>query len=361
MAFDLSSIFKKGITSNNDPSCIGVDIGASAIKIVQLKSQRGVPTLETYGELQLGPYEGSDVGRETNLPQNKIVQALIDILRESGATGKRAAYALSYNSSFTKVIRLQTLDQSQIGIMLPIEARKYIPTSLSKVTLDWVALGEDKEKRETEVLLSAVYNESASRYESIMRDAQLNVTDSEIELFSSIRSVVSPEDKTVAVIDFGASSTRLYIVRNGFIHKTHSVTPSGVEITRSLASGLKVSFLEAEETKRTYGLIGNPDNPEIQKALTKSLERGIRELHTVIVRYEQEYSEHIEKVIVTGGGALLKGLPAYLQSIFSHPVVYANPFDKIQYQAFLEDTLKEAGPSFAVSIGIALRGFQNIK
>lgn len=363
MAFDLSSVKKLLKKDINAPSTrevfLGVDIGSSAIKVVQIKNVKGVPTLETYGELQLGPYEGVDIGRSTRLVPSKLVEALVDIMREASATAQQVAFAFPYNASFTNVVVVPTLDTEKIPAMLPVEARKYIPISLSKVALDWIPLGTSTESGSTKVLLSAIYTQAIQKYEEVMRGAALEVIASEIEIFSSLRSIVSPTDEVVAILDFGASSTRLYIVEKGVVRKTHSVLLSGSDITTTIAQALSIEFTRAEEIKRAQGLEGVGETPELQKALTQALDRGLRELHTVMVRYEQEQGVHIEKVILSGGGSLLKGINVYAQDMFARPVTSAIPFDKVAYPAFLEDTLKEAGPSFAVAVGVALRAFQN--
>lgn len=362
MGFDLSSL--KSFLNNDTVSSvkragvIGVDIGSSALKIVQLKDVKGTPTLETYGELQLGPYEGVDLGRGTHLPPAKMIEALVDILREAGATGKDAAFALSYNSSFTTTISIPTLDQERISTMIPVEARKYIPISLAKVTLDWFPVATNVSEKTTQVLISAIFNDALSRYESIMRESNLNTVSSEIEIFSSIRSILSPKDDSVAILDCGATSTRLYIVKRGVVVKTHSVLLSGVELTKALSEGIGVEFSKAEELKREVGLGGRENDPRIQKTLVQTLERGLREIHTVVKRYEEKESINLEKVVLSGSSSLLYGMQTFVQDMFSRPVTSADPFSKVAYPAFLEDTLKEAGPSFAVAVGVALSAFQ---
>jgi type IV pilus assembly protein PilM len=365
MAFGLSSLtslLKTDISKTPAKTgVLGIDIGSSAIKIVQLRNEKGVPTLETYGELQLGPYEGVDLGRSTHLPAQKITEALIDILREAGATGKDVAFALSYNSSFTTTIPIPTLEQERIGAMVPIEARKYIPISLTKVTLDWFPLSVHKEEKITHVLITAIYNEALSRYESIMQGGGLTTVASEIEIFSSIRSILSPKDDVVGILDFGASSTRLYVVKKGVVGKTHSVLLSGVELTHALEEALSIEFKAAEDLKRNRGLQMEEGASSAQRTLLNVLERGLRELHTVITRYEQEEGVAVSKIILSGSGSMLSGLGTYTQDMFSKTAVFADPFSKVAYPAFLEDTLKVAGPSFAVAVGVALHAFQKIQ
>lgn len=360
MAFGISSLFKSDSKSTSPKAgVIGVDIGSSAIKVVQIKDVKGVPTLETYGELQLGPYEGVDVGRTTRLTEQKSIEALVDILREAGATGKDTVFSLSYNSSFVTVISIPTLDSEKIGTMIPVEARKYIPISLTKVTLNWIPLGTNKTDKTTLVFLSAIYNDAFTRYGSIIKGSGLTIIGSEIEISACVRACVNPKDERVAVIDCGASSTRLFIVEKGVVKKTHSTLLSGLDLTKALNETLSMEFKEAEELKRTVGLVGSAGEPRIQKALAQVLERGLRELHTVIKRYEEVDNVPVQKIILSGSGALLQGLVPYMSDMFSRPVTVAQPFANIAYPAFLEDVLKEAGPSFSVAIGVALSAFRN--
>ena len=365
MAFGLSSftsLFKSDTQKTSAKgSVIGVDVGVSAIKVVQIKNAKGVPTLETYGELQLGPYEGIEVGRNTHLPTQKSIEALIDILREAGTSGKEVAFALPYNSSFINVVSLPTIDTEQVASMIPIEARKYIPISLTQVSLDWFILGVNESEKTMQVLILATYAETLSKYGTIMTGAGLSTIAQEVEVFSSVRSTASLKDESIAIIDFGASSSRLYLVEKGVIKKTHSILMSGVELTRAVSSALGISFEEAEEQKRIFGMHGNTDDPRLQKAMLGVLERGLRELHTVTARYEESNNTKVQKVVTSGSGALLKGFNKYVGDMFSVPVALADPFAKVAYPAFLEDTLKEAGPSFAVAVGTALRAFQTTK
>ena len=80
---------------------------------------------------------------------------------------------------------------------------------------------------------------------------------------------------------------------------------------------------------------------------------------TVIKRFEESEHTTIEKIVITGSGALLNGLDAYMHDMFSHTIVIANPFAKVAYPAFLEDTLTQGGPVFSGAVGVALRALQN--
>ncbi len=363
MAFDLSKLSSL-FNSKNSPlggSVVGVDVGSSSIKIVELANVDGVATLTTYGELQLGPYDNTEIGRSVRLKNDKLILAFVDILREASATAKQASIAISYNSSFTTIISVPEQDPEKITTLIPIEARKYVPVSLSDVTIDWFPVSAHTDEKNTKILLAAIHNEALARYESMVAGANLSRVAQEIELFSTIRTVVRQEDTTVAIIDMGAGSTKLSLVHGGIIATSHSVLMCGADLTNAIAKVKGINFKSAEEEKRGQGLGIVADNPALEKEFVNILERGFREIHTVIKKYELEEACKIEKIILTGGGALLKGLLPYTKDMLSSPVVLADPFAKVAYPAFLEDTLKEAGPSFAVAVGAALRGLSSVK
>jgi len=358
MAFKLSnitSLLKKDIKAPADRTIIGVDVGSSAIKIVQVHDNKGTATLDTYGELQLGPYGDVEIGRSTNLPLQKLTEAFVDILRESSASSKDVALAISYNSSFSTIVPIPTKNPKEIDAMVPVEARKYIPIPLNEVSLDWFPVSATSDQNSTKVLLAAIHNNSLEKYKSMIKGASLNQQFSEIEIFSAIRSSVEQDDTTAAVIDLGATSTKLYIAERGVVGKTHSLRMNGVELTQALANATGVSFKEAEELKRQVGLFGVESDPSVQATMLSILEKGFREMHIMTSRYRDEEQSEIKKVILTGSGALLKGLDVYVNDMFGVEVVISDPFSKVAYPAFLEDTLKEAGPTFTVAVGAALR------
>ncbi len=363
MSLDFSkfgSILKKDAGQRTESGgVIGVDVGASSIKIVQLRENKKAATLDTYGELQLGPYEDSEIGRGTHLRIDRLVEAFVDILREAAAGARKVSIAISYSSSFNAIITVPTDDPEKISTMIPIEARKYVPVPLTDVSIDWFPVSAKSDRKVTKILLAAIHNDALKRYESMVHGADLISISTEIELFSTIRTATTQSDTTVGIIDLGASATKLYLVHKGVVGKTHSVPMNGVELTTAISKILNIDFRAAEEKKRNEGLTVVADNPDLEKAFTQILERGFREIHTVIKRFEEEEGLQVEKIILSGGGALLRGLLPYTTDVLSCQAELANPFSKVAYPAFLEDTLREAGPSFAVAVGAALRGLAN--
>ena len=132
-----SNLFNSFSGPKKSASVLGIDVGASSVKIVQLKKKNGKAVLETYGEIALGPYASAQVGQSTSPPAEKIGEALTDLMREANVTAHTGGIAVPLSSSLISVITLPTKSKEDLKTMVPIEARKYIPVPVSEVALDW--------------------------------------------------------------------------------------------------------------------------------------------------------------------------------------------------------------------------------
>ncbi len=362
MAFSFQSLFSSGTQS-----VVGIDIGTSAIKVVQLKRERGHVLLETYGAIALGPYAGLEIGRATSLSADKISEALTDVLREANVTTKNAALSIPYSSSLITVLKLPASIEKQLSAVVPIEARKYIPVPINEVMLDWFVVGTDKEKAATskiEVLLVAIHNDTISKFRSIGASAGLQVGFFEIEVFSSVRAALEHGIAPIAVVDMGAGTTKFYVVERGLVRESHIISQGSQDLTLAASRALNIPVTQAEEWKRRFGLGPTNGITETQASLADSLQLSlsplVSELARTVAAYETRMNQSISELVLTGGGAGLKGLQDFAQKNISTPVRLADPFSKTQTPAFLEQILKEAGPEFSVAVGLALRRLQEI-
>ena len=135
----LSSFFKK------EASVLGIDIGSSALKVVQVKKKHGRAVLETYGELALGPYATIEVGRAVSLPAEKMIEAIKDLMREAKTTTVQCGTALPLSASLITFVTIPQVPEKQIGEVVAIEARKYIPVPLNEVLLDYSVIPREEQ------------------------------------------------------------------------------------------------------------------------------------------------------------------------------------------------------------------------
>ncbi|HEV7702071.1 MAG TPA: type IV pilus assembly protein PilM [Candidatus Paceibacterota bacterium] len=355
-------------------SAVGIDIGSSAIKIVEIKRKGSKAVLETYGAIALGPYGGEDAGRVTNLPVEKVSEALKEVLKQSGVTTASGAFSIPVQSSLIFAIDLPpSIKDSEMSTIVSTEARKYIPVPITEVSVDYfmlpkkepsfVEMNNSSELPSTpnekiNVLVVATQNDAVAKSRSIVSGSGLTSSFFEIEIFSSIRANFEHELSPVLLIDFGASRTKLSIVEFGMVKSYHSINRGGADISDSISKSLSIPFYEAEKMKKEFGLFGNPTEKNLADIIKIHVDYIFSETNNVLLGYEKEYGSIISKVIFTGGGCMLKGLKEVAANNFRAEIEIGHPFSKINAPEFLEKVLETTGPEFAVALGLALRKLQ---
>ena len=171
----------------------------------------------------------------------------------------------------------------------------------------------------------------------------------------------SGNDQTVMIIDMGARATKLYIVERGVLRSSHIINKGAQDITLALSKALTLTVNEAENMKRLYGLKGGPEYKELTEIITVNLDYVFYEANATLLNYQKKYNKNIAKVVLTGGGVLLKGFIDLAKISFQTDVVMADPFSKLETPAFLGEQFAQAGPEFAVAIGAALRRLSEIQ
>jgi len=368
------------IISDAERNAIGVDIGTSAIKVVEIKKKGGKIILETYGAIALGPYATLEAGQVTNLPVDKLSLALKEVLKQSGVSLSSPGFAIPVQLSLIFIIELpDNVKESEVTTIVSTEARKYIPVPITEVSLDYFILPkkemsfEEMNTEKTEVnnadsaqttkekvsaLVVATQNDAITKYRSIITECNLTASFFEIEIFSSIRANFEHELSPILLMDFGASRTKLSIVEFGMVRSFHSVERGGADITLSISQSLSIPFPEAEKMKKEFGLFGNPAEKTLSDIIKVHTDYIFSETNNVLLGYEKKHNRAISKVIFTGGGSLLKGLPEIAANNFRAEVTIGHPFNKVGAPFFLHKVLETVGPEFAVALGLALRKLQ---
>lgn len=361
MAFNFKKVFSSvpKVTPPLTSKVVGIDFGSSSIKVVEVEKNEGVLSLSTYGELQLGPYGESGLGNAVKLPLQKRIEALVDVLRESGVTAKTGALALPLSDSFVTIIPLQAKAGEDIAPRVHVEARKYIPVPLTDVALEWSEVAQEgkKDKLTREVLLVAILNEALREMNALGESVAMASRRSELEIFSTLRAVTKESDSSIAVIDVGAKTSKLYIAEAGFLCRIHRVQTGGSYVTSSLAKQKNISFEDAENIKRSADS-QSEDGQLIKKIMSTAFDRTFQEFKRVLDQYQTRTGKKVSRVVATGGASLHHDFVPLLSYALDAQVEITNPFNKIAYPAFMEDTLTSIAPVFTVALGAALQSFE---
>lgn len=358
----LGGIFKGASSST---SVVGLDIGSSAIKAVQLKKERGKVILETYGAVSLGPYAKKEIGEVVILDKDIVAAALKDLFKEANVTTGSIALAVPSAASLVFVLELPKVSEQELKSIVQTEARKYIPVPIDEVSMDWWEMpeqDEDEESNTVKILVVAIRKDTISFLQSVAQEVELSLEFFEVELFSNIRSSLEHELQPIALVDFGASATRVAIIEYGIVRHFQVINKGSASLSHLLTQSMQVSFVKAEDLKKEVGVMPQSGHDETKKyvgeSLTSSISGILGEVQGAILNYERNRNKVVTKVVLVGGGGRMPGLLDFVSQKLNIEVVNALPFSKTQNPAFLDEVLDQIGVEFGVAVGLALRGIQ---
>ena len=338
---------------------VGLDIGPSFIKVVQLRREKEKIILDTYGEIPLGPYAGMISGQSVRLGEEKMIEAINDLFREAKINARNTVIAIDPSASYVSLIKVPKVDDDQLRTMIPIEARKYIPIPLTEVQMDWwhipATIKFNKQDDVVDIVLAPVNNETLAMYDRLVKKIGLTNVEYEIHGYSIARSSASHTHKMVMYVDIGSQYTTLSLMYQNIMLDLHVISHGSQESTMQISKALSVSVETAEDTKRTFGYKEDFSNPYIKDIMELSSYPLFGEVARLSLMYERKYNQHIEGIILSGGGARVSGvLDVYSQTVHIAGRI-ATPFERVSVPEFLSEMIERVGPTYAVAIGCALK------
>lgn len=340
-------------------AALGLDIGSASIKVVQLRREKEKIILDTYGEIALGPYAGLAAGQAVHLGEEKLIEAIQDVLKEAKVTAHNAVVSIDSSAAFVSLVKVPKVEDSELRTMMPFEARKYIPIPLTEVQMDWwhipttVNIGANE--RMINVVLAAVKNETLTTYDRMIKKLNLTNVEYEIQGYSMLRSVSPQSSGMILYVDIGGQYTTLSLIHNNTVLDMHVISRGSQDSTIQLSKALSIPIDTAEETKRTFGYPGDKSNPYVKDVMQLSSYPLFGEVARLSLMYERKYNQSIEGIILSGGGARVLGvLDAYKETVHIAGRV-ATPFEQIDVPPFLHEMIERVGPSYSVAVGCALK------
>ncbi|MDO8583645.1 MAG: type IV pilus assembly protein PilM [bacterium] len=348
-----------GFFSLDKKSRLGIDIGTAAIKIVELSKEANRFTLLNYGMIEL------KAPKDSVQPANQdIVAGIKAILQSAQITSKDSVASIPSFPTFATTITLPYLSEEEVAKAMPFEARKYIPVPLSEVQLDWAIVNVHKDPKEqivpgshgptVDVFLVAVPKQEATRYQSIMKEAGLDLKALELENFALIRALVGNDLSPIVIINIGGRSTSILIVEHGVQRASHDYEIGGFEITKSIARSLGITVERAEALKRSFG-IRDADNNIVRQAMSSLIDLMVLEVNKTIHNYEDQQKSKIAKILLVGGLANMLDFQAYFAQKLGRDVSLGNPLARVVIPPGVERFRSELNSTFVVSIGLAMR------
>lgn len=339
---------------------LGIDIGTTSIKLVELQKTKERMELTNYGILEkYGHLERINDAIQTNSFKllEESTALLLKQLIDKSKTGDRKTYmALPSFSGFISIMEIPEMSDKELAKAVNFQAGQYIPMPLQETTLDWQII--EKINGKIIILLMAVPTDIVKRYVKSAELAKINLKGLELETVAIARLLGKKEKGAVALVDIGGRSTSINIMDKGALRISHNVDTAGGDFTQVISSGLGINPLRAEELKRSYGLnIQAHGEVKITNLLMPLLDVIKRETEKAINNYFLITKKKIEKVILTGGGSNLQGLEDYYSKQLALPVIKGDPFSwgLISYNPNLSPIIKDIGPSLTSACAVVFK------
>ncbi len=341
---------------------VGLDIGSSSIKAVELKKSRAGITVTHLG---MEPLASDIVVDSMIVDSGSVASAISKIFADNGMKSKAVATSVSGHSVIVKPVRMSAMTDSELADVIQQEASQYIPFDIADVNLDYQILNEENTGPQMDVLLVAVKKDKILNYTNVLSLAGKAPAVVDIDAFALQNCYEYNYDPspstTVALLNLGASVMNINIVKGTTPLFTRDVSVGGHQYTDSLQKELDLSFDDAEALKlgQKVGTVSEDAKLPILQQVTEIIVLEIQK--TFDFFRATAAGEHIERIYLAGGSSQVPGLSEALRQEFSLPVEILNPFQKIAPPIGPGAELVEKNAAqLAVAVGLALRSFEDL-
>jgi type IV pilus assembly protein PilM len=338
----------------------GLDIGLTTIKVVWLEKQKDGYLLKSAFTI---PSPARGIMSESPLDEEEMAKTVQKAVVQANIETKSVNVALPENQVYTKVLEMPILSERELSSAIYWEAERHIPVPLSSITLAWTITRKPENttvNEKMEVLMVGAPTVLINKYQKIFTMAGFEINSMETEILSTARSLVLGEAfPTTLIINIGAATTSIAIIRNNVMVFTYTMAIGGAAINRAIATDLTLTPEQAEEYKKAYGISDETLGGKIGKATEPILSSILTEIKKAIAFYNQKYgsSDSIRQILLAGGTAKLPGIEVYFAQNSGIETVTANPWKVLSPQQVPKDILDNA-PDYTVAVGLAMKDYE---
>jgi type IV pilus assembly protein PilM len=333
----------------------GLDIGTTAIRLVQLSGSGPVRTLVRYA---YAPLDSRTALSDSKADQQKVAESIRELVAQSGVTSRNVAVGLASQRVFTTVVDIERLAPSELAKTIKFQADSLIPTPLDQSKIDWGLLGDSpKDKNKVEILLSSASNDFIESRLDTLESIGLNVVAFEPDNLALSRALIAPEATApMLVVDIGNKSTDLVIVMDGNPRLTRSIPTGSETIVKSAMQGLSIDEKQAEQFVFKFGLTKDKLEGQIYQAIIGTVDLLMTDIEKSIKFFETRYTDKkLQSIIVTGGASALPEFPLYIANKLGINVEIGNAWRNVSYAQDRQNELMAISNHFGVAAGLAER------
>lgn len=334
----------------------GLDIGTTAIRVVQLQGVGPAKTLSRYGYI---PVTVKSTQSNSSADQQKLKEALIDLLSQVKINTKNVVVGLPTNKVFTTIADFERIAPSELAKSITYQAESLIPTPIADSTLDWAIVGDSPvDANKIELLLSSVANDYVESRLDMLESIGLNVIAFEPDSMAMSRALLDPNATSPQMIlKIGNLSTDLVICIAGVPRLIRSI-PTGLDaFIKAATQNLNVDVEQATQFINKFGLSKDKLEGQVYQAIIGVVDVLVGEVEKSVSFFLKRYGENanLERVVVTGAASTLPELPLYLANRLAISVEIGNPWRNITFEPGRQNELLALSNHFSVAAGLAER------
>ncbi len=352
----------EGLFQKKRPPLVGIDISSSAVKVLELSRAGEQFRVERYA---VEPLPQNAVVEHQITEVEQVADAVERAIKRSGTKCKHVAVAVPAAHVITKTIKMPAaLSDQDRHTQIEMEADHYIPYPLDEVNLDYNVLGpSESNPEEVDVLLAACRKEIVDDYLAVVQGPGLNpvVVDVETYAMENAYSLIAAHmpgggmEKTVAVLDVGATTTNINAIHNNRSVYTRDHTFGGRQLTEEIQRRYGLSYEEAGLAKKQGGLPDNYQTDVLRPFMEAMCQEIMRALQFF---YSSTPFNNVDQILLAGGCAQIPGIDELVAARIGVPTIVANPFASMALSSRVKpQLLSNDAPSLMISCGLALRSF----
>lgn len=333
----------------------GLDIGTSAIRLVELHGNGPNKALSKYGYV---PVDAKITMSDSKQDQQKLAEVIRQLVEKSRVSTRNVAVGLPSLRVFTTVADVDNLAPSELAKSIKFQADSLIPTPVAESKIDWAVVGKSPVAQEkVEILLSSIPNNFIEQRLDMLETIGLNVIAFEPDNLALSRALLPPNaNAPMMIVDIGSKSTDIVVSMDGAARLTRAI-PTGTEaIIKSAMQNLNVDEKQAEQFVFKFGINKDKLEGQVYQAIIGTLDVLTNEIDKSMKFFQSRYTgAKLERLIVSGGAAVLPELPLYLANRFGLNVEIGNAWRNVAYSSDRQNELSALSNQFSVAAGLAER------
>lgn len=337
----------------------GMDLSDFSVKVFQLEKNGDQDKIRSFNsrEISAGLIEDGKI-----LNKEMVCEIIKDVIKTSGPkkiNTKKVVCSIPESKVFLRKISIPEVNQEEAEEAIKWEIEASIPLMVDQIYFDWQFL--DKKDGKQDVLTASVAKEAINDLMDVLESCGLSVYGLEMESIATVRSLVlknSKKEDISILVDLGAEKTSFIVTEGNIPYFTSSIPFSAAVITEAISSILNITQKEAEKIKISQGINHSLENDSVFNALVPLLENLSAEIEKSMDFYQNmsKSNTEVKKIIITGGGANLKGLISYFSVRLFKEVVFGNPWANLNLGKNLPIISKQDSARYATAVGLAMRG-----